>query len=487
MTAGGIAASLIPATAGDLTRLSLAEASALVRARKVSPVELTQACLARIEHLNPSLNAFITVTNESALADARSTEADIRRGRWRGPLHGMPIALKDLFDTAGLRTTAGSAVFKDRVPSEDAEVVRRLKAAGAVLVGKTNMVEFAYGGNAAVSFFGTVHNPWNLDRNPGGSSSGSAAAVAAGLCYGALGSDAAGSIRQPASLCGIVGMKPTYGLVSTRGAIPLSWSCDHVGPMTRTVEDCALMLQAIAGYDPADANSIRATIPDYRAGLRQPTSTIRVGVPRAFFFDDLDPEHDAAVKEALAVLKRITARVEDVVLPAPADKQESVRVAVRAAEAYAYHYPIVNKTPELYQAETLIRVRSGASVTAREYIQGRRDLEHVRRSIASIFDAVDVLVTPTIPIPTITLAEMSKDVSTSMQLGAAYLRNTSPFNVYGMPTISVPCGFTRSGLPIGLQVSGPNGGEAMVFRVAAAYERATEWHKAPLKSPSTVP
>jgi aspartyl-tRNA(Asn)/glutamyl-tRNA(Gln) amidotransferase subunit A len=215
--------------------------------------------------------------------------------------------------------------------------------------------------------------------------------------------------------------------------------------------------------------------------------TIRVGVPRAFFFDDLDPEHDAAVKEALAVLKRITARVEDVVLPAPADKQESVRVAVRAAEAYAYHYPIVNKTPELYQAETLIRVRSGASVTAREYIQGRRDLEHVRRSIASIFDGVDVLVTPTIPIPTITLAEMSKDVSTSMQLGAAYLRNTSPFNVYGMPTISVPCGFTRSGLPIGLQVSGPNGGEAMVFRVAAAYERATEWHKAPLKSPSTVP
>jgi aspartyl-tRNA(Asn)/glutamyl-tRNA(Gln) amidotransferase subunit A len=256
--------------------------------------------------------------------------------------------------------------------------------------------------------------------------------------------------------------------------------------MTRTVEDCALMLQAIAGYDPADANSIRATIPDYRAGLRQSTSTIRVGVPRAFFFDDLDPEHDAAMKAALAVLKRITARVEDVVLPAPADKQESVRVAVRAAEAYAYHYPIVNKTPELYQAETLIRVRSGAGVTAREYIQGRRDLEHVRRSIASIFDAVDVLVTPTIPIPTITLAEMSKDVSTSMQLGAAYLRNTSPFNVYGIPTISVPCGFTRSGLPIGLQVTGPNGGEAMVFRVAAAYERATEWHKAPLKSPATV-
>ncbi len=480
-TAVSVAVSLIPELAqsetnpDDLTRLSLAEASALVRRRRVSPVALTQACLTRIEQLNPVLNAFITVTPDVAFAQAREAETDIQRGKWRGPLHGIPIALKDLFDTAGIRTTAGSALFKDRIPAEDAEVVRRLKAAGAVLLGKTNMVEFAYGGNAAVSYFGAVHNPWSLDRNPGGSSSGSAAAVAARLCYGALGSDTAGSVRQPAALCGVVGLKPTYGLVSTRGVIPLSWSCDHVGPITRTVEDNALMLQVIGGYDPADTGSLRMTLPDYRSALRQATSALRVGVPRDFFFDDLDPEFAAAMKSALAVFEKITARVTDVALPAPADKQESIRSAVRAAEAYAYHSEWVTKSPELYQPETLLRVRSGADVTAGAYIQGRRDLAGARRTIEKIFDTIDVLVTPTTPIPPPTLAEITTDVSTSLRLGAPYIRNTSPFDVYGIPTISVPCGFTTSGLPIGLQISGPNGGEAVVFRLAAAYERATEW------------
>jgi aspartyl-tRNA(Asn)/glutamyl-tRNA(Gln) amidotransferase subunit A len=461
----------------DLARLSLTEASELVRRRRVSPVELTKACLARIEQLNPALNAFITVTSDSSLAQARQAENEIRQGKWRGPLHGIPIALKDLFDTAGIKTTAGSALFKDRLPTEDAEVVRRLKAAGTVLLGKTNMVEFAYGGNAAVSYFGAVHNPWSFDRNPGGSSSGSAAAIAARLCYGALGSDTAGSVRQPASFCGIVGLKPTFGLVSTRGVIPLSWSCDHVGPMTRTVEDSALMLQAIGGYDPADTNSVRMNMPDYRAALRHPTSALRVGVPRDFFFDDLDPEFDAAMKKALAVVETITAGVKSVVLPSPASKQESVRTAVRAAEAYLYHYEWVNGTPELYQPETLVRVRSGADVTALAYIQGRRDLAEARRVIEQIFETIDVLVTPTTPVPPPTIAEISKDVSTSIRLGAPYIRNTSPFDVYGIPTISVPCGFTTNGLPIGMQISGPNGGEAVVFRLAAAYERATEWHK----------
>ena len=465
------------ASPGDLTTLSLTEASELVRRRRVSPVELTKACLARIEQLNPVLNAFIAVTSDLSLAQAREAESEIQRGKWRGPLHGIPIALKDLFDTAGIKTTAGSALFKDRIPTEDADVVRRLKAAGTVLLGKTNMVEFAYGGNAAVSYFGAVHNPWSLDRNPGGSSSGSAAAIASRLCYGALGSDTAGSVRQPASLCGIVGLKPTFGLVSTRGVVPLSWSCDHVGPMTRTVEDNALMLQAIAGYDPADTNSIRMNIPDYRSALRHSTSALRVGVPRDFFFDDLDPEFDAAMKKALAVLEKVTASVKDVALPSPANKQEAVRTAVRAAEAYLYHSEWVNKTPELYQPETLLRVRSGADVTALAYIQGRRDLAEARRVIERIFETIDVLVTPTTPVPPPTIAEISKDVGTSMRLGAPYIRNTSPFDVYGIPTISVPCGFTTNGLPIGLQISGPNGGEAVVFQLAAAYERATDWHK----------
>ena len=466
-----------PGNLDDVTSLTLAEASELVRRRKVSPVELTRACLARIERLNPVLNAFITVTSDDSLAEARQAEGEIQRGRWRGPLHGIPIALKDLFDTARVRTTAGSAVFKDRVPTQDAEVVRRLKAAGAVLLGKTNMVEFAYGGNAVVSHFGAVHNPWSLERNPGGSSSGSGAAVAASLCYGALGSDTAGSIRMPASICGIVGLKPTYGLVSNRGVIPLSWSCDHVGPMTRTVEDNAVLLQVIAGYDPADTSSVRMNVPDYRSGLNNASSRFRVGVPRGFFFDDLDPEFGAAIENALAVLAKITAGVRDVVLPSPPDKQESVRAAVRAAEAYLYHTEWVTKAPELYQPETLQRVRTGANVTASAYIQGQRDLAQARRAIEQIFETIDVLVTPTTPVPPPTLAELSKDVSTSLRLGASYIRNTSPFNVFGIPAISIPCGFTTGGLPIGLQISGPNGGEARVLQLAAAYERATDWHR----------
>ena len=247
----------------DRTGLTLSEASQLVRSKKVSPVELTRECLSRIERLNPKLNAFITVTADSALAEARQAEAEIQRDRWRGPLHGIPIALKDLVDTAGVHTTAGSGVFKDRVPTEDAEIVRRLKAAGAVFLGKLNLQEFAYGGSSAISHFGPVHNPWNLDYSPGGSSGGSAVAVAARLCFAAIGTDTGGSIRQPSAYCGVVGLKPTYGRVSTSGIIPLSWSLDHVGPITRTAMDAALMLEVIAGYDPQDTTSIDAPVPDY--------------------------------------------------------------------------------------------------------------------------------------------------------------------------------------------------------------------------------
>src|SRR5437899_1026079 len=251
----------------DVSQLGLSEVSQLIRSKKVSPVELTHECLSRIERLNPKLNAFITVTADSALTEARQAEAEIQHNHWRGPLHGIPIALKDLVDTAGVRTTGASGVFKDRVPAEDAEIVRRLKAAGAVFLGKLNLHEFAYGGSSAISYFAPVHNPWNLDYSPGGSSGGSAAAVAAQLCYATIGSDTGGSIRQPAAYCGIVGLKPTYGRVSTRGVIPLSWSLDHLGPMTRRVKDAALMLQIIAGYDAQDTASIDAPVPNYTAAV----------------------------------------------------------------------------------------------------------------------------------------------------------------------------------------------------------------------------
>jgi aspartyl-tRNA(Asn)/glutamyl-tRNA(Gln) amidotransferase subunit A len=305
------------------------------------------------------------VTPDSALTQAKEAETEIQRGKWRGPLHGIPVALKDLFDTAGVRTTAGSELFKDRVPTEDAEVVRKLKAAGAVLLGKTNMVEFAYGGNSAVTYFGAVNNPWDLAYITGGSSSGSGAAVAARLCFGALGSDTGGSVRMPAAACGIVGLKPTYGLVSNRGVLPLSWSLDHVGPMTRTVTDTALMLQAIAGYDPAETTSIRMPFPDYQPSPSKKASALRVGVPRAFFFENLDSEVETTIENALAALQKISAGLKDVVLPAKPDQQESFRSTVRAAEAYAFHFEWVSKAPDQYQPETLVRIRSGANVTTR--------------------------------------------------------------------------------------------------------------------------
>ena len=453
----------------DLTKFSIREVAELVRKKKVSPVELTTACLARIDKANPALNAFITVTAESALKQAREAEAEVMRGKWRGPLHGVPIALKDLFDTAGVRTTGGSGVFKDRVPTEDAEVVDRLNAAGAVLLGKTNMHEFAFGGTSIVSYFGAVHNPWEVSHIAGGSSGGSAAAVAAGLCYGALGSDTAGSVRLPASHCGIVGLKPTYGLVSIRGVIPLSWSLDHVGPMARTTADTALLLQVIAGYDAQDTTSEEMSVPDYSKALGTRVSSIRIGVPREFFFADLDPEIDTAMKEALSVLERITAGIRDVSLLA--NTMETLRDVVRAAEAYAYHREYVTKTPELYQPLTLKRIRAGAEVTTPAYIQGRRDLAQVRRTAGKWLESVDVLVTPTLPITPPTISDPRADDILPA------VRNTSPFDVNGWPAISLPCGFTSKGLPIGLQIIGPHGGEEVVFQLAHAYEQATDWHK----------
>jgi aspartyl-tRNA(Asn)/glutamyl-tRNA(Gln) amidotransferase subunit A len=461
----------------DLTVLTLQDAADQLRRKRLSPVDLTQACLARIERLNPSLNAFITVSAESALANARSAEVELQRGRWRGPLHGIPIALKDLIDTAGVRTTAASALFKDRIPTEDATVVRKLKDAGAVLLGKTNMHEFAYGGTSAVSYFGAVHNPWDASRISGGSSGGSAAAVAAGLCLAALGTDTAASVRQPAAYCGVVGLKPTYGLVSTRGVVPFSWTCDHVGPFARTVTDSALMLQAIAGYDPGDIGSQSMEVPDYNAALRRKVSALRVGVVRTYFFADLDPEIDTAVDDALGILGRITAGLHDVMLPGSTQAVLDLRVTVRAAEAYAYHKDFVEKTPELYQPETLKRLRADAAVDASTYIRARRQVDVIRRSAAAeMFKSVDVIVTPTTPIPPPLLTDVGKDIDASMTLTTRTSRNTAPFNVYGWPTISVPCGFTRGGLPIGLQISGPPGGDAVVLWVARAYEQATDWH-----------
>jgi len=469
---GTVQADIRTGDAASPMKLSLSEASELARNKKISPVELTQACLRRTEQLNPKLNAFITVTADAALAQAREAEADIQRGRWKGPLHGIPIALKDLVDTAGVRTTAASALFKDRIPAQDAEIVRRLKAAGAVLLGKLNMHEFAYGGSSVISFFGPVRNPWALDTSAGGSSAGSAATVAAGLCYGAIGSDTGGSIRQPAAYCGIVGLKPTYGRVSTRGVIPLSWSLDHLGPMTRTVRDAALMLQTLAGYDPEDTTSTDTPIPDYAAALGKKTN-FRLGIPRAYFYDGLHPEIQAAMTAALSVLGKLTAGQRDIEIQTGS---EAATLVLRA-EAYAYHQENAAKKPELYQPETLKRIRSGSEISASSYISGRRQLDQLRRSTQKIFETVDLLVTPSSPVPPFKISELLADMDNLRSKEILMLRNTRPFNALGLPTVSVPCGFTSTGLPIGMQITGPAGGEATVLSLANVYEQATDWHK----------
>lgn len=422
--------------------LSLHAASELVRSRQVSPVELTAVCLARIEQLNPQLNAFITVTADSAMEQARAAEAEIMRGNWRGALHGIPIALKDMIDTAGVRTTAASELFRERVPAEDAEVVSRLKRAGAVLIGKTNLHEFAYGGSSLISAFGPVRNPNDPERIAGGSSGGSAAAVASGMCYAALGTDTAGSIRVPAACCGVVGLKPSYGLVPVRGVIPLAWSFDHVGPIARTVEDTALVLAAIAGYDAKDNYSYEYPGSDYAAllgdhprhkSVHVSVSRLRVGVGGEFYFRSLHPEVAATMSEAISILAHITAGVTEVDGSVEVDTGR----VIHKAQAWAYHSQFVAKTPELYQPETLRRLRQGEQVSAAEYILQCQRLRRLRNDASRLFREVDLILTPAVPIPPPTIAELQANPDGLRNTELHMLRNTRPFNIVGAPAIAV--------------------------------------------------
>jgi aspartyl-tRNA(Asn)/glutamyl-tRNA(Gln) amidotransferase subunit A len=454
----------------DLTRLSIAEASRRIAARELSPVDLTRAYLERIARVDERINSYITVTGDQALAQARALEAELARGQNRGPLHGIPLGLKDNIDTAGVRTTAASAVYADRIPTEDAECVRKLREAGAVFLGKLNMHEFAYGGTSAVTHYGPVRNPWNLDYNPGGSSGGSAAAVAARLCAAALGTDTAASVRFPAACCGVVGLKATHGLASIRGIVPLSEMHDHVGPIARSVEDCAIVMTALAGFDPLDPVSIEAPREDYRAAIGRDVKSLRIGIPRSPFFEDLDPEIEAATRAAVDVLAGLTSGApRDVTLTWP----ESY--ALLDAETYAYHAPLLADTVKrgLYKPLTLQRVQGGASVTTQVYIEQRRQMEIARHTVDAVFADVDVLVTP---ICMVLPARVDAVLANPANEGSL-IRNTLPFNVLGIPAISVPCGFARNGLPIGLQIAGPRLGEARVLALAHAYEQATEWHR----------
>jgi aspartyl-tRNA(Asn)/glutamyl-tRNA(Gln) amidotransferase subunit A len=459
----------MPPSTDPLLQFELTRASQAVQKREISPVELTRACLSAIDRSNSELKAFITVTADSALEQARAAEAEIARGEWKGPLHGMPLGIKDLVETAGIKTTAASAVLKDYVPQADAEVVRRLKAAGAVILGKLNLHEFAYGGSGVIGYFGAARNPWNTAHITGGSSSGSAAAVAAGLCFGAIGTDTAGSIRLPAAFCGITGFKPSYGLVSTRGVIPLSWSLDHVGPMTRTAADAAIMLQAIANYDAKDIYSQRFPPVFYPSAIEESTSALRLGLASEFW-SGIDEETRAAVDAAVSVLTKLTAGSREIKLSTEAD-----RTLVRC-EPYAWHQQYWPQHEKDYDPETLRRIRSGADVTATQYIEAQRNLLRQRREILEVFEQVDLIITPATPHlpPTFAELEAAPDQLRSREL--IMLRNTRPLNVFGLPSVSICCGFSRSGLPVGLQIAGAPGCDGVVLALAHAYQKQTNWH-----------
>lgn len=450
-----------------MTQLTISKASQLLRDGELSPVELTEACLNQIDRLNPTLNAFITVTPEDALEAARTAEQEIEQGQWRGPLHGIPIGLKDIFDTAWTRTTCGSALFADRVPTEDAFVVQRLKEAGAVIVGKQNMQEFAWGGTSASSHFGPVRNPWDTGRISGGSSGGSAVAVATGMCLGALGTDTGGSVRQPASFCGIVGLKPTYGRVSSRGVYPLSWSLDHVGPLSRTVEDAALMLEVIAGYDSQDPTSVDWPNESFAEACDR-EERYRIGVVRDYFFDGIDTEVEALINDALKVVSELAVDVIEVRLP-------DTPALVQAPEVLAVHADDFAESPNSYRDWMQKRLKQAQAIDTVSYVNARRKLESLRRNIGKVFSKVDLLVTPTVRVPPITIDE-ALAMTEPPPAGELWLFNTRPFNAYGLPTISIPCGFTSKSLPVGLQIAGPRFGEGKVLAFASAFERATEWH-----------
>ena len=452
------------------------EAAARLRARTVSSVELTNAGIAIIERLDPTLVAFVARTLDSARSDAARADAELARGVDRGPLHGIPVALKDLYDQTGLPTTAGSKIFRGNIAREDSAVTARLRAGGAVFLGKTNLHEWAFGVTNQNPHFGDTKNPWDPARIPGGSSGGSAVAVATGMCFLSPGSDTGGSIRIPAALCGIAGLKPTYGRVSLRGVVPLAWSLDHAGPLARTVRDLAIALEVMSGYDAADPGSADVPPGDLFGGLEEGVKGLRVLLPTSHFFDDVDPEIDRAVREAARTLAALGATVTERALPHTEALIETQR-AIIAADAAAYHRAHMADHPDDFGPFVLERMRYGDTVSGPDLALARRRQSVIRAAWTDILREVDVFLTPTTPAP----APLRQDGRPAGERDAAaarlLTRLTSPFNLTGLPAISIPCGFTAMGLPIGLQLAAGPWREPVLLRAARAYEAATEWHE----------
>lgn len=459
-----------------LWQLDLAGLARLLHARQASPREILQAFLARIEALDDGLNAFVTVTAERAEAEALAAERELAAGRKRGPLHGLPIGHKDLFQTAGVRTTGGSRLLADWVPEEDATVVAKLKSAGMVSLGKLNTHEFAYGPTNEISASGPTRNPWDRSRITGGSSGGSAAAVAGGLLPAASGSDTGGSVRMPAACCGLTGLKPTYGRVSRAGILPLCWSMDHAGPLTRSALDAAMILGAIAGHDPRDAASAERPVPDYVRGLTGSIQGLKIGLPRRLFYDQAQAPVVDLVEEALRELERLGASLVEVEIPLIEHSQKAA-LPIYLAEATAYHDDSLDDRAHLYSEQVRGFLELGDQLLAKDYLHAQRFRTLLSRHMAEVLSEVDVLATPGIALTASPIGAEAVEIrGASEPVWAALLRNTEPFDMTGLPALVVPCGFAE-GLPVSLQIAGRAFDELGVLNVGHAYQGATDWHR----------
>ncbi len=453
----------------DILRWDIASLAKAFKEKQLSPSEVTKTLLERIEQVNPTLNAYITVTAERALENAAQAEQEIATGHWRGPLHGIPIGLKDLIYTKNVRTTMGSEIYRDYVPDYDATVVEKLEQAGAIIIGKLNTHQFAYGPTGDRSAFGAVKNPYDTSKMSGGSSSGSGAAVAAALCFAALGTDTGGSIRIPSSCCGIVGMKPTFGLVSKYGVYPLSWTLDHVGPMTRTVLDNALLLNVLAGYDARDPYSVKADAQDYTRLIGQSIRGTVIGVPSSYYFEDVQEEVEQQVRNALNAFEELGAEIRVIDLPHIRQYALAQQIILRS-EAYAVHEALLREHPDQYDLEVRERLLTGQDEKAHAYIHAQQLKHAAVEEFMHALKQADVMVAPTLPILPPDIGQRQVSIQGNEEhVRAALTRLTGPTNFTGLPSLSVPCGFSASGLPIGMQLIGRPFDEANLYRFANAF------------------
>lgn len=451
----------------DIIYSSIDEISGLIKNRKLSPVEVTTKLLDRIEALNPQLNAYITVTADLAMEQAKQAEQEMMNGIYRGALHGIPIAHKDIYYTKGIRTTVSSKILENFVPDSDATTVRKLSEAGAILLGKVQTHEFAAGTTTNSPHFGPCHNPWDLNKSPGGSSGGSGSAVAAGIAFMGTGTDTGGSIRIPAAACGIVGLKPTYGRVSRYGIFPLSWTLDHSGPLTRTVKDAALCLQAMAGHDPLDEMSADIPVPDFCGMLRNDLKGVTIGIPSTFYYDDIDPEVNSALLAAIQTLRQLGAHVIEVDIPL-LSHVNAIGYGICMAEVASIHDKWYRENPDLYGPDVLGMIESGRVMPAVHYLQAQRARQLLQRDYMAALSEVNVLLTPTLP-------EAAPEIANSAD-NMRLAELTIPTNVTGMPSLAVPCGFSSEGMPISLQLIGKPFAEAEIIGIGHAYEQSTNWH-----------